>query len=128
MSDGMEPGCFCWNELTTNDPKKAASFYESLFGWEAKTVDMGGGGTYTLLENNGTQVGGIQYFPENAGPMTPQWASYVYVKNVDEACEKAVSLGADVVQTPTDIPGIGRFAFVKDPTGASVALLENKKA
>jgi predicted enzyme related to lactoylglutathione lyase len=29
-----EPGSFCWNELYTRDPKKAADFYSALFGWK----------------------------------------------------------------------------------------------
>lgn len=28
-----EPGTFCWVELATTDPKKAKSFYASLFAW-----------------------------------------------------------------------------------------------
>ena len=28
-----EPGAFCWNELYTTDPNKAADFYVGLFGW-----------------------------------------------------------------------------------------------
>ena len=37
-------------ELATTDVGKAKSFYRSLFDWQLKDMDMGGGMTYTLIE------------------------------------------------------------------------------
>ena len=36
-----EPGAVAWNELSTNDPDKAAEFYEAVLGVEAETVPFG---------------------------------------------------------------------------------------
>ena len=36
-------------ELSTTDPDKAKSFYQSLFNWQLKDEDMGGGMSYTMI-------------------------------------------------------------------------------
>ena len=37
----MNVGEFCWNELMTSDTKKAQEFYQDVFGWTSKKLDMG---------------------------------------------------------------------------------------
>ncbi|MCR5879018.1 VOC family protein [Phenylobacterium sp. J367] len=53
----------------------------------------------------------------------PNWTSYVAVDDVDAAAAKATTLGGEVQVPPTDIPGIGRFAVIADPTGAVIAIM-----
>jgi hypothetical protein len=55
---------------------------------------------------------------EGMGPVPPNWMVYFGVANVDDSCDKAVSLSAALLMPGTDIPGIGRFATIKDPQGA----------
>ena len=38
-----EPGSFCWNELYTTDPSRAAEFYMGLFGWTKDSKPHGHG-------------------------------------------------------------------------------------
>jgi len=111
---------FCWEELLTSDPEAAAKFYMALFGYGLETADMGPAGTYRIMKRGDRQTAGIMKMP----PMVPRahWMTYLAVKEVDAATRNAKELGAQVVVPPTDIPKIGRFSAIDDPTGAGVAL------
>jgi uncharacterized protein len=125
--EGMpSPGRFCWDELMTTDPEKAAKFYTALLGWDIQVADMGGGMKYWLAHREGVQFAGIMQMPNNA-PHPPMWLSYVAAADVDAKAKQAQELGARLYVPPTDIPNVGRFAVVGDPTGATVALFRSSK-
>jgi len=111
---------FAWEELMTSDPEAAAKFYMGLFGYGQQTADMGPMGTYRIMTRGDRQTAGIMKMP----PMVPQahWLTYLHVKDVDASTRNARELGAKVHVEPTNIPKIGRFSVIEDPTGASVAL------
>lgn len=123
------PGTFCWDELVTTDPAAASAFYASVFGWEPKAMEMGGGMTYTLFNRPGTSgpdgnpvgAGGMMKAPE--GMPHSFWISYVMVESADRSSERALKLGAKVMVPPTDIPNVGRFSCWSDPQGAAIAVL-----
>ncbi len=109
-----------WHELHTPDPKKAADFYSKLVGWT--TRDMTGGGMpYTVILQNGKDSGGITNFMAPGAP--PHWLIYVTCEDVDALADKTPKLGGKVLSPPMDIPGIGRFAVIADPTGAPIAFM-----
>ena len=113
-------GTFCWNELLTSDVNSATRFYAGLFGWSTQARDMGGGRQYTMAKLGETQVGGLMPHPMAGTPS--HWLAYVAVDDVDRVADLARQLGGQVLQPPTDIPGIGRFAVIQDPTGAVLGL------
>jgi len=116
------PGSWCWNELYTPDEQKALRFYEQLVGYTHDTMDMGPEGTYYLLKKDGVSRGGLMRSVEPKAP--PMWLPYVAVADCDASAEKAKSLGGQVVRSPTDIPGVGRFAVLVDTLGAAVAIIK----
>ncbi len=120
------PGTFCWNELMTRNLPAAKAFYTKLLGWTTEEMDMGPAGTYTIWKKGDTSCGGMMQIPQGPGhEKTPvHWMSYVTVDNVDAATKKAQTLGAKIQVPPTDIPNIGRFSIIADPTGASVGLYQ----
>lgn len=113
-------GSFCWEELATTDPEAAAKFYAALFGYQVENVPMGPMGTYHVLKRGDRQTAGIT----KKQPQAPasMWLEYVAVKDVDGATRNAKEIGAQVHMVPTDIPKIGRFSIIGDPTGATIAL------
>ncbi|MBK1613707.1 glyoxalase [Rubrivivax gelatinosus] len=117
-------GAFSWNELLTGDPERAAGFYAGLFGWSVEAQEIAGG-TYRVVKTaDGTAVGGIMGIPPDSPPgMPPHWGSYVTVDSVDDAIAKAEALGGTVIVPPMDIPGVGRMAVLRDPTGAAVNVM-----
>ncbi len=123
MSDYQ--GHFVWNELMTTDLEAATAFYQSVVGWDTEDAPMPGM-TYRLVATRGSQVGGMMVLPKEACDMgaPPCWSTYIACGDVDAAAAKATSLGGRVYKAPMDIPGVGRFAVVGDPTGAAFNLFK----
>ena len=125
MSEHRIPahGTFCWNELSTNDVEAARKFYTELLGWtlhDSKDAGM----NYIENEAAGQRIGGMyQQSPEHGPAMPPHWMAYVAVDNVDELAARVASLGGKVCVGPMDIPNVGRFAVVNDPTGAVFSII-----
>jgi predicted enzyme related to lactoylglutathione lyase len=115
-------GAFCWEELMTSDPEGAAKFYSSLFGYTVDSMDMGPMGTYRILKRGDRQTAGIMLLPSQV-PHS-HWLEYLAVKDVDVSVRNAKEIGAKVLVEPTDIPKIGRFSVLSDPTGAAIALFK----
>ena len=117
-----EPGAFCWNELYTTDPKKAADFYMGLFGWtkDARHMDYG---EYVIFNQGGRQMCGMMQIPKEWGLVPPHWLVYFAVDDCDASVAKATSLGAKAMMPPMDIENVGRFAMLTDPEGAGFAVI-----
>lgn len=119
-------GVFVWDELLTTDVEEAKRFYGSVFGWTTSEMDVGGpAGAYTLFHVGEAQIAGAMNKPAE-GPPTPMWQTYIGTNDVDATTEKARGLGAEVYVEPTDIPTIGRFSVIGDPTGAVVGLFQSQ--
>jgi predicted enzyme related to lactoylglutathione lyase len=118
-----EPGALTWNELLTTNVDRAQSFYTRLFGWKAESAERPGY-PYTVLKNGDVMVAGLMpQFPQMKGAPSV-WAAYFAVADTDAAVAKAVKLGAKVLVPATDIPGVGRYAWVQDPQGATLAIVK----
>jgi len=117
-------GAFCWNELATTDLDAAQNFYKALLGWEIKeSTAPGGGMVYNEIVVGGQHVGGIYKMGPEFGPAPSHWMAYVAVDDVDAKARQVWELGGKVCVPPTDIPNVGRFCVVNDPTGATIALI-----
>ncbi len=120
-ADPTPYGTFVWHELMTGDVEAAKRFYGETLGHRAEPAPTHPG--YEMLYAGGEGIGG--YMKLDKAP--PHWLPYVAVKDVDATVERAQSLGATVRVPPTDIPQVGRFAVLGDPTGASFALYQSNK-
>ena len=106
-------------ELNTNDVGKAKGFYSKLFDWKMEDMKMDAG-TYTIISVGEGTGGGLM---KNPIPNAPSfWLSYVLVDDIDAATKKAKSLGATVMKDVTEVPGMGWFSIITDPTGAMLGL------
>jgi predicted enzyme related to lactoylglutathione lyase len=115
---------FCWNELSTNDLDAAKKFYTDLLGWTLHTSETAGMG-YTEIEAAGRRIGGMyQQTPECGPAMPPHWMAYVAVDDVDGLAARVADLGGKVCVGPMDIPNVGRFAVINDPTGAVFSIIK----
>jgi len=118
-------GTFCWNELMTTDTPAARAFYTSLLGWITEEMDMGEAGMYTIFKQGDQQVAGMMGMsgPQFEG-VPPHWMGYIHVADVDAKTAQAEQLGGTICVPPTDIPNIGRFSVVTDPTEAVISLFQ----
>jgi predicted enzyme related to lactoylglutathione lyase len=53
------------------------------------------------------------------------WLAYVNVDDVKASTEKARALGATVLKDVTEVPGMGWFSVILDPTGAALGLWQS---
>jgi len=120
--EGMPPdGMFCWTELLSGDPEEARRFYGEIFGWGFGEMDMGEMGAYWVLKRGEVGCGGIMQLPPDA-PHGTHWMNYIAASDVDAVAAKAENLGAKIFVPPSNIPNVGRFSVLADPTGALFAL------
>jgi uncharacterized protein len=126
MQESVEykPGTFCWVELGTTDGEAAKKFYTQLFDWDFTDNPMGPNEVYTILKQNGKDVGALYQMPAEmtSNGVPPHWLSYISVANAEESAAKAKSLGATLMKEPFDVFTMGRMAVIQDPTGAMFAL------
>ena len=116
-------GTFCWNELVTRDVAGAEKFYTELLGWKAADSGMPGM-KYTMFKVDGKDAGGLMEMPPDVSKEVPShWMAYITVDDVDAMAKKAGELGGNILHGPQDIPGLGRFCIIQDPTGAVVSLM-----
>lgn len=119
------PDALFWVELNTSDVPAAVAFYTALFGWGTTTMPMPGGGEgpgYTMIHPEGQTAddmfGGIAPL-DTEGPLDrPTWLPYFLAQDCDTTVGKARDAGGTITMEPVDMPGVGRFALIDDPTGA----------
>ena len=113
-------GRFVWNELNTSNVEKAKAFYSEALGWEfvGQPMDMSVG-TYWLIKCGDAGIGGMF---ELTGPhfqhVPDHWLPYIGVDDIDGRVAKATANGATILRAPFDVPGVGRIAIIRDPSGA----------
>lgn len=114
-----KPNSFSWGELSSPDVVEAERFYNSVFGWEAKSD-----GEYTefVLPSAGCSVTGM--IPTQ-GSEPPAWMVYFAVADVDAIATRTAALGGTVVTAPHPHPTLGRTATLQDPSGAPFAIAQH---
>jgi predicted enzyme related to lactoylglutathione lyase len=116
-------GKFIWYDQMSNDLPGAEKFYSKVVGWTLAPNTMNAQ-KYTLLQSGDTMVGGLMPIPEDAAKMgaRPTWMGYVAVDDVKAYADKVKAAGGTIYRPPTDIPNVGTFAVVGDPSGAGFML------
>ncbi len=114
-------GDFIWYELMTTDADAAARFYEAILPWT-----VGNQPDYREIQATEGGVGGMLPLTAEmtAGGARPAWVAYINVDDVDKMVESIEHGGGKVYMPARDMPGIGRFAMVADPQGASFYVMK----
>lgn len=115
-------GRFTWHDLSSTDVDTSKRFYAELLGWKVETWKPGEM-DYPMISANGTYHGG---FGEAQDGAPSHWIGHVAVEDVDASAERAKAVGGTVVSDPMDIPGVGRFAIIRDPQGAFVSAYQSE--
>jgi predicted enzyme related to lactoylglutathione lyase len=134
-----QPGGWVFSDLVTPDPGASRPFYEAVFGWEARTVALGGASaTMWCAPGYGDALAEIDpgirerqaevHAPEDfidavgwleAGTDGPaRWRVTIAVADPDDTAERVEKLGGRVLVEPHDA-GPVRQATLEDPAGAS---------
>jgi predicted enzyme related to lactoylglutathione lyase len=112
-------------ELNTTDPDRAKDFYGKLFTWKMEDMQMGPGMTYTMIQPGEGTGGGLMKHPVPGAPS--QWLAYVVVDDVRASTAKAKAMGAQVMKDVSEVPDMGWFSIILDPTGAALGLWQNAR-
>lgn len=101
-------------ELGFKDIAKAKAFYGPLLGWEfqshgpaAMMSNIGGPGAVGI----GGHLSSLGHEPHN------YCVVYALVDDLASTIAQAERLGGSCLITPTEVPGMGHFAWLKDPEG-----------
>jgi uncharacterized protein len=108
-------------ELHTQDLEKSKKFYTNMFDWKLEEMP---GMDYTIINVGEGTGGGMMKNPMPGGP--DSWFPYVLVDDLAASTKKAESLGATVVQDIMEVPDMGWFSVIIDPTGAAFGLWQPK--
>lgn len=123
-------------EIPADDKEKAKEFYSSAFGWQINDipVQMGGGeGSYTTATTVAvdqetmvpTEPGAINgAITERHGRLMAPVIT-ITVDAIEDSLQKITAAGGSVAEERQEIPGMGSYAYVTDPSGNVVGLWEN---
>ena len=109
--------------MTTN-VDRATDFYKDLLGWDYSTMDMGDQ-NYTLIKNQGDDIGGIMMLPPEMKDVPPHWKTYFTVTDIDETIAVIKDSGGNILMGPQDIPETGQFAVCIAPDGTVLCLFQS---
>ncbi len=102
-------------EHTSKEPAKAKAFYQGLFGWKMKEMEVPNYGPRIEIEPKEGPGGAFMLSREGDAP---RWMVYIDVTDLAATLAKARELGGRVLQEPLHIPHAGTLAVVADPVGA----------
>ena len=108
-------------ELHTKDVDTSKKFYAGMFDWKMEDLPAM---DYTIINVGEGTGGGMMKnpMPEDGD----SWFPYVLVDDIKASTKKAASLGATIAKDVTEIPDMGWFSVIVDPTGAPFGLWQPK--
>lgn len=104
-------------EIHAKDPERAKAFYGELFNW-----NVGDG----KLKAIPAGIGGPEPGPGGhiLEASTPRVVLYFQVRDLRASLDKAATLGGEVTREPFDIPTGQTLAWINDPEGNPVVLVQ----
>jgi predicted enzyme related to lactoylglutathione lyase len=114
-------GAIHWVELHSTDIDADIEWLTNAFGLTAGAMDMPNGGSYYMLGDEETSVGGAM---QTMNPGAPShWLVWISVADVDACLGRVKSQGGQIFNDPMDMPGVGRMAVVADNQGAAFGVI-----
>ena len=103
-------------EIGCRDSTRMQGFYAQLFGWKFQAY-----GSAAMISTGHTT--GIQGHINSLGHEPHNYVVlYVQVDDLQAYLDKAGKMGGKTLITPTEVPGMGHFAWLTDPEGTIVGL------
>lgn len=116
-------------EIHAADPERAAAFYRQLFGWEITSWE--GPVEYWMVRTGAPDQPGIDgglMRRRGSGPVDGQavnsYVCTVDVSDLDGTLRRVTDLGGTVAVAKMPIPSVGWIAYVKDPEGNLVGVMQ----
>lgn len=103
--------------VTANNLAASSTFYSKLFGWQVQPMSAELAGAITP---GGLPAGLRSNVPGGFPGMVP----YIGVRDVDAMLSRVVAAGGTIERAARKLPGIGKLALFKDPTGTIYGLTD----
>jgi predicted enzyme related to lactoylglutathione lyase len=110
-------------ELNSTNLGKAQAFYGKLFDWKTQDMPLPDGKYTTIDVGKGTGGGMME---QHMGSESA-WLPYVEVEDVKAYTERVRALGGTVLKDVSEVPEMGWFSIISDPTGAKLGLWQTKE-
>ena len=110
-------------EITADNPKRAAEFYEKAFGW--KFTDWGGPFTYLLATTGDKSEVGIDGAIMDRTDHKQAVINTIGVDKWEAGAEAVKKAGGQVLMEKNAVPGQGWFAYCKDTEGNVFGIFES---
>jgi uncharacterized protein len=119
-------------EMPYENPDRTATFYSSVFGWQAQMMgsEMGNYIVVTTTESGPDgrpkQPGAINggFFTKSKDKPAQFPSVVIAVDNIKEHVKKVNAAGGKVLGDPVEIPGVGLYVSFMDPEGNRVSMLQ----
>lgn len=103
-------------EIGCRDSEKTQRFYGQLFGWRIQAA-----GPAAMISTGSEE--GIDGHITSLGHEPHQYVTvYVQVEDIQGSLDKVESLGGKTLVGPTEVPGMGHFAWFSDLDGNTIGL------
>jgi predicted enzyme related to lactoylglutathione lyase len=112
-------------EIPSDDPTRAISFYQSVFGWSFHKWD--GPMEYWLISTGQNEPGIDGGLLKRQHPAQP-CVNTVAVADLEAALLTIEMAGGSTAVPKMPIPGIGWLAYCKDPDGNLFGIMQNDLA
>ena len=123
-------------EIHAGNPDRIRAFYETVLGWRFQEVP--GQQYWLVLTGDGDPLAGIpdsspginggmlarRGGPPAEGQPVNAFVVTVDVPDCDASVQRSVAEGGSLAVPAVDMPGVGRLAYVKDPDGNLLGLLQ----
>ena len=116
-------GAMWWVELIARESAPVTKFYTSLFGWEVTTKPMPHlKNPYVVFKAGPESAGGAITIEPDWGATPERWQVLFAVNDFDGIIARAKGLGGSM-ETPIDIPDLGRCALIRDHDKAAYVIM-----
>ncbi len=119
-------------EMPAEDRQRMATFYTSVFGWQAQMFgeEMGNYVTVSTTEVDekgrpktpGAINGG--FFPKRDDAPMQHPSIVIAIDDIRESIKEVTNAGGQVLGEPVEIPKVGTYVSFKDTEGNIVSLLQ----
>jgi predicted enzyme related to lactoylglutathione lyase len=115
-------------EIHADDPRRAANFYQEVFGWQIQKWD--GPADYWLVTTGKPPEPGIDgAILQRRGPINGDaviaYVCTIDVASIDDTIAKITSLGGTIALPKDSVPGVGWLAYAKDTEGNIFGVMQS---
>jgi uncharacterized protein len=116
-------------EIPADDVAKMKEFYRAMFDW--KVIDIPGQDMeYSIFHTVPTDENGMLKEPGVNGGLYKRKdpsqvpINYIQVESIEEYLDRAVKNGGKVLMAKMPVPGMGFVAWIADPEGNPLGLIQ----